>query len=210
LDTYAQDLKILLSRLNLEKAWLIGHSLGGSVALLTADLEPQVVQGVICLNSGGGIYLKEEFERFRSMGEQIVRQRPRWLRQVPFLEILFARMMVHRPLSVDWGRQRVIDFVKASQEAALGSLLETTTESAVHLLPQVVARLNQPVYFLAGKQDKVMECKYVEHLASFHPLFRTAGGNVIEIGDCGHLAMLEQPQQVSDTIKEILLAHGAQ
>ena len=49
-----------------------------------------------------------------------------------------------------------------------------------------------------------MEPKYVRHLASFHPLFQACGDNVIEIPDCGHLAMVEQPDVVANEIRSIL------
>ncbi len=204
LAAYARDLKLLLQELAIERAWLIGHSLGGSIALWAADCCPEQVEGVICLNSGGGIYLKEEFERFRNAGQQLVRYRPIWLSYLPLIDLIFARMMVARPLSSNWGRQRVIDFVRADERAALGALLDSTTETEVHFLPQLVSRLKQPVYFIAGAQDKVMELKYVQHLASFHHLFKQDGSNVLEIADCGHLAMLEQPEKVAGVIVKIL------
>lgn len=207
LAAYAKDLQILLETLEIENAWLIGHSLGGSIALWGADYCGTRVKGVVCLNSGGGIYLKEEFERFRSAGEQLVKRRPRWLPYVPLVDLLFTRTMVAQPIERYWGRQRVLDFVKAETEAALGSLLETTTEAEVHRLPQVVARLKQPVYFLAGAKDKVMETKYVFHLASFHQLFNRCGDNVIEIPDCGHMSMIEQPDAVVLNLKRILGYH---
>jgi 2-succinyl-6-hydroxy-2,4-cyclohexadiene-1-carboxylate synthase len=207
LAAYAEDLKILLQKLAIDKAWLIGHSLGGSIALWGADYSPEIVKGVICLNSGGGIYLKEEFERFRTMGQQSILRRPPWLRSLPLIDLLFARMMVARPLKLHWGRQRVIDFVKADEKAAIGSLLDSTTEAEVHFLPQLVARLQQPVYFVAGDKDKIMELKYVRHLASFHALFTSNGSNVIEISNCGHLSMLEQPEEVSAKIVNILMKH---
>ncbi|WP_424096919.1 alpha/beta fold hydrolase [Moorena producens] len=175
LAAYAEDLGILLEKLGIEQAWLVGHSLGGSIALWGAYLLPQRIQGVICLNAGGGIYLKEEFERFRLAGEQLVKRRPRWLCYVPLLDLLFTRAQVAHPISRKWGRQRVIDFVTANAEAALRTLLDSTTEAEVHRLPQVVSRLKQPVYFIAGSQDKVMEPKYVRHLASFHSLFQSCG-----------------------------------
>jgi pimeloyl-ACP methyl ester carboxylesterase len=52
-----------------------------------------------------------------------------------------------------------------------------------------------------------METKYVRHLASFHQLFATNGGNVIEIPDCGHLSMIEQPEVVGSKIAKILMKH---
>jgi pimeloyl-ACP methyl ester carboxylesterase len=204
LAAYAEDLRLLLQKLAIDRAWLVGHSLGGSIALWGAEICPEVVKGVICLNAGGGIYLKEEFERFRQAGQQLVRRRPPWLAYFPLIDYLFARLVVARPLNRQWGRQRVVDFLKADAGAALGSLLDCTTEAEVHLLPQIVSRLQQPVYFLAGEKDKVMEPKYVRHLASFHRLFEMSARNVIEIPDCGHLSMLEHPEIVSEKIAYLL------
>lgn len=201
---YARDLKLLLQELNIPSAWLIGHSLGGTVALWTAHQMPQTVQGVICVNAGGGIYLKESFEQFRAVGSQLLKFRPRWLSQLPLLDLWMTRADVVQAIARPWGRQRVVDFAIAHPEAALGALLDFTTEIEVNRLPQVVAQLQQPVYFLAGAKDKIMEPKYVRHLASFHPLFQACGENVIEIPECGHLAMLEQTDLVAEQIRAIV------
>jgi 2-succinyl-6-hydroxy-2,4-cyclohexadiene-1-carboxylate synthase len=207
-EAYAQDLVTLLQKLQIKSAWLVGHSLGGTIALWAAAKLPEMVKGVICINAGGGIYLKEAFEQFRLAGQRFLQVRPRWLSQVPLIDLLFSRTSVVRPLERYWARQRVIDFVVADPEAALGTLLESTTEEEVNRLPQLVAQLVQPVYFLAGAEDKVMEPKYVRHLASFHPSFQYSGDNVIEIPDCGHLAMLEQPDAVSNEIRRLVAQHS--
>lgn len=204
LADYAADLQALLAELGIHKAWLIGHSLGGSIALWTASQVTDVVAGVVCVNSGGGIYIKEEFEKFRTAGQNLVANRWPWLPYVPFIDLLFTRLMVHQPLTRQWGKQRIQDFFVADHQAALGALLETTTEAEVHQLPQLVAKLKQPVYFLAGSQDTVMESKYVYHLASFHHFFGTTGENVTEIQDCGHLAMVEHAEVVSQYLHQIL------
>lgn len=207
LAAYAEDLGTLLTALDLKTpVWLVGHSLGGSVALWAAKLFPQQVQGVICVNAGGGVYLPDEFARFRQAGEQIVRWRPPWLRSLPFVHCAFARLMVFEPLALAWGKQRVADLLAAHPEAAKGVLLESTTEAEVHRLPQVVANLPQPAYFLAGAEDTVMEVKYVKHLASFHPLFESATGNVRILPHCGHMAMVEQPVALAEAIQELTIA----
>lgn len=201
---YAEDLRVLLEKLDITNAWLIGHSLGGSIALWAADQMPERVQGVVCVNAGGGIYLKEAFERFRSAGQRLLERRPPWLCQVPGLSYVFARANVARPVNRAWGQQRLLDFVRAEKAAALGALLDSTTEEEVNRLPQVVARLQQPVYFIAGAKDTVMAPKYVRHLASFHPLFQHCGENLLEIPDCGHLSMVECPEVVANQVRKIL------
>lgn len=204
LEAYATDLGLLLKQLNITNAWLVGHSLGGSIALWGADLFPQQVKGVICVNAGGGIYLKEEFERFRAAGQKLAKFRPGWLCHVPLLDLLFTRASVTQAIARQWGRQRLLDFVTANYEAVLGTLLDSTTEAEVHRLPQIVSRLQQPVYFIAGAQDPIMEPKYVHHLASFHHSFLGQAHNVVEIADCGHLAMVEQPAQVAAVMQQML------
>lgn len=201
---YAEDLVALLQTLKISNAWLIGHSLGGSIALWAADMAPRLVKGVICVNSGGGIYLKEEFEKFRNAGQQLVKFRPSWLRHVPFIDYALARLSVAKPIDQVWARQRLRDLIAAHPEAALGTLLDSTTETEVHRLPQVVSRLQQPVHFIAGAQDPIMEPKYVQHLASFHPSFECCGKNVTEIDNCGHMAMVEQPDALVNHIQDIL------
>ena len=75
---YACDLKILLEKLNITSAWLVGHSWGGTIALWAAAEITNLVHGVICINAGGGIYLKEAFEEYRSDGQRFFQIRPRW------------------------------------------------------------------------------------------------------------------------------------
>jgi 2-succinyl-6-hydroxy-2,4-cyclohexadiene-1-carboxylate synthase len=204
LAAYADDLAELLAQLQIKSAWLVGHSLGGSIALWAARQLPAQVKGVICVNAGGGIYLPEEFKRFRQAGTQLVRWRFPALARMPLLDWGFARMMVAQPLSHEWGQQRRQDFLAAHPKAALGSLLASTTESEVHRLPRIVSDLSQPVYFVAGDQDQVMAERYVQHLASFHHSFQTPQGNVAVLPNCGHMAMVEQPESLTACIRKYL------
>ena len=203
LAAYAQDLSELLDQLGLDQVWLLGHSLGGSIALWAAYLLPERVKGVICINAGGGIYIPKEFEKFRSAGQQMVKYRPAWLPAVPLLPRLFSRLMVHQPLDTRWGRQRLNDFIRADQQAAVGTLLESTTCEAVHQLPQLIAQLKQPVHFITASEDQVMPPRYVNYLASFHSHFQ-AGMSVSELADCGHMAMVEQPEAVGEVVRAVL------
>ena len=204
LGAYARDLAALLSQLDLGPVWLVGHSLGGSVALWMAYCYPELVQGVICLNSGGGIYIERDFQQFRRAGEQIVRWRSPWLGRVPVLPWLLTRMMVAKPLPYHWGWQRCRDMLCAHPAAALGSLLASTTEAEVHLLPRIVSSLTQPVYFITGRQDQVMGPTFVYHLAGYLAATESGTKTVLELDNCGHMAMIEQPQAVVDALKTLM------
>ncbi len=204
LTAYAQDLNALLDTLELDQVWLMGHSLGGSIALWAAYLFPERVKGVICVNAGGGIYIHRAFEKFRNAGQQMVGWRPHWLQHLPLLPWVFANIMVRQSLSYRWGQQRLIDFLRADSDAATQSLLASTTEQEVHQLPQIVSQLSQPVYFITGEQDTVMEPRYVQHLASFHRFFHQGKQAVVEFKQCGHFAMLEQPIALETQVRQWL------
>lgn len=207
LAAYAQDLGTLLDQMKLDQVWLLGHSLGGSIALWAAYLRPDRVKGVICINAGGGIYIPREFEKFRAAGQQMVKFRPTLLAQLPLLPRLFSRLMVRQPLTPDWGRQRIRDFVRADREAAEGALLDSTTCEEVHLLPRLVNQLTQPVHFITASQDRVMPPRYVRYLASFHPDFQAGfqgESTVSELSDCGHMAMVERPDAVAAVVRSVL------
>ena len=207
LRAYAEDLEALLDRLGLEDVWLLGHSLGGSIALWAAYLFPERIKGVVCVNAGGGIYIDKAFETFRSAGQQMVKFRPGWLARLPLLPRVFSRMMVKRPLGAQWGRQRLRDFVRAEKVAAEGALLESTTEEEVHQLPVLMGELKVPVHFIAASEDTVMPPRYVRYLASFHPQF-VEGETVTELADCGHMAMVEQPEAVADVVRFVTAKVG--
>lgn len=206
LAAYARDLAELLRQVNLGPVWLVGHSLGGSIALWAAYCYPELVKGVICMNAGGGIYIDRDFRQFRQVGQQIVRWRSPWFRHLSPLALALTRSTVSRPLAYRWGYQRLIDLLDAHPAAAVGALLESTTETEVHLLPRVVNSLTQPVYFLAGCQDPVMELKFVHHLAGYLPTARNGQDAVFPLENCGHMAMLEQTEQVTALVRHLVKA----
>ncbi len=207
LAAYAKDLESLLDQLGLDEVWLVGHSLGGSIALWAAYLLPERVRGVICINAGGGIYIENEFEKFRTAGQQMLKFRPSWLAQMPLLPRMFSRLMVKQPLSICWGQQRIRDFIRADAQAAKGSLLESTTVEEVYLLPQLISQICQPIHFVTATEDAIMPPRYVQYLASFHSEFEN-GEIVSEISNCGHMAMIEQPEAVARIIKSVLKANS--
>ncbi|MEM6451153.1 MAG: alpha/beta hydrolase [Cyanobacteria bacterium P01_D01_bin.105] len=210
LAAYAQDLAALLDELKLDQVWLMGHSLGGSVALWAAYLFPTRVKGVLCLNAGGGIYIPKEFEKFRGAGQQMVKYRPQWLTKLPGLPRVFTRAMVHKPLALKWGQQRLQDFVCANRAAAEGALLASTTQAEVLQLPQLMGELAQPVHFITATQDSIMPPRYVNYLASFHSNFQKHCPQrmVAEIAECGHMAMVEQPKAVANIVKAFVDGTG--
>jgi 2-succinyl-6-hydroxy-2,4-cyclohexadiene-1-carboxylate synthase len=155
---------------------LLGHSLGGSLALHAAPLLGEQLRGLVQIAVGGGVFQPRPFARVRRGGAAFLRWRPAWLAQLP------GTAAIRSPLLAD-GR------------AARGLLACSTNRGAVRQLPRLAAGLTVPSLWIAGSRDQVMEPRYVRHLAGYSPLHQ-----FVLLNGLGHLPMGEQPRQLAALI----------
>lgn len=156
---------------------LMGHSLGGSIALHAAQpLGPQLI-GMVQIAAGGGVYQPRAFARVRQGGAAFLRWRPGWLAELPGVEA------IRSPLVADL-------------HAARGLLACSTNRGAVRQLPLIASRVDVPTLWIAGSRDTVMAPRYVRHLAGYSPRHRL---ELLE--GSGHLPMRQQPSVLADRIE---------
>ncbi len=168
---------------------LVGHSLGGSIALHAARQLGGQLAGVVQIAAGGGVYQPRAFARVRRGGSLILRWRPRWLLQLPGSDGLRSPLL-------------------ADLHAARGLLACSLRRSAVGALPLLTSELTVPSLWIAGSRDTVMEPRYVRHLAGYAPRHQI---RVLE--GAGHLPMLQMPGRLAaclgDWLEELPLAPGS-
>ncbi|MFN9547227.1 MAG: alpha/beta fold hydrolase [Cyanobacteriota bacterium] len=156
---------------------LMGHSLGGSVALHAAGHLGGQLKGLVQISAGGGVYQPRPFRQLRWGGSLLLELRPRGLAHWPPLARLRAPLL-------------------ADQRAARGLLACSTNRRAVRQLPQLTHALTVPSLWIAGSQDQVMEPRYVRHLAGYAAVHRL---EVLE--GAGHLPMCQKPRDVAALIQ---------
>jgi 2-succinyl-6-hydroxy-2,4-cyclohexadiene-1-carboxylate synthase len=159
---------------------LMGHSLGGSVALHAAPLLGKQLHGLVLIAAGGGVYQPRPFARVRRGGALFLRWRPGWLAGLP-------------------GTESIRSPLRAEPRAARGLLACSTNRGAVEQLPRLTAALGVPSLWIAGSRDQVMEPRYVRHLAGYSPLHRL---EMLE--GAGHLPMRQMPVQLATLIEDWL------
>lgn len=168
---------------------LVGHSLGGSVALHAAPLLGDQLRGMVQVAAGGGVYQPRAFARVRQGGVAFLALRPTWLAQAPAM--------------ASWRGPLV-----AEARAARGLLACSTNRGAVQQLPRLTAALKVPSLWIAGERDTVMEARYVRHMAAYTPLHRL---ELLE--GAGHLPMRQMPGALATVItawlEETGLVEGA-
>lgn len=164
-------------------AVLVGHGLGGQVALATALDRPQLVRAVMTIGTAckpevdaGGL------ERLR----QVVQGRLGQQFDTPF----FGPSPDFAVMRTFWG-----EMVKTDPRVRLGDVEAYLASD----LRESLGRLTQPVLILQGEADRLCSRARAEELAAGMPNARVA---VIE--GAGHVAHLEQPDAVHRAIEELL------
>lgn len=162
---------------------LIGHSLGGSVALHAAPLLAERLRGLVQMGAGGGVYQPRPFAQVRRGGALFLQLRPAWLASLP------GTAAIRSPL-------------RAEGRAARGLLACSTSRGAVQQLPRLTSELTVPNLWIAGSRDGVMEPRYVRHLAGYSRLHR-----IELIEGAGHLPMRQMPRTLAALIDRWLSEH---
>lgn len=152
---------------------LLGHSLGGSIALHAAAGLGDRLMGMVQIAAGGGVYQPRPFQQVRRGGAAFVRWRPRWLLALP-------------------GSDPIRSPLVADSRAARGLLACSMRRSAVAQLPRLAADLPVPSLWIAGSRDSIMAPRYVRHLAGY-----AAGHQFVLLPGAGHLPMRQMPAQLT-------------
>lgn len=161
---------------------LIGHSLGGSIALhATPHLGPRL-RALVQVAAGGGVYQPRAFAQVRRAGALFLRWRPGWLAALPLAA------PIRNPLV-------------AELRAARGLLACSTNRGAVRQLPCLTHRLQVPSLWVAGSNDQVMAERYVRHLAGY-----AQDPSVALLEGAGHLPMRQMPQRLAGLLDSWLQA----
>jgi proline iminopeptidase len=186
LETYAEDLVVLLEHLGLQRISLNAHSAGASIATFFLNLYPDRVDQAVLTCSGIFEYDEKAFNAFHQFGGYVVKFRPRWLYGLPFVDRLFMKRFLARSLSRDISRAFLEDFLMAEHNAALGTLYTCVSKKAAEVMPQEFAKISVPTLMISGDLDIIIPAEMGQKAASLNERIQ-----FIRIPDTAHFPMLE-------------------
>ncbi|MET7993880.1 acetoin dehydrogenase dihydrolipoyllysine-residue acetyltransferase subunit [Amycolatopsis sp. NPDC005232] len=189
LTTLANAVLGFLETLNVTKAHLVGHSLGGAVVVAAAAAQPAKVSS-LALVAPAGFGDRINAGYLRGFATATSRRELK-----PHLSALFADPdLVTRRLADDLLKYKRLDGVDRVLEKLLGTLLEDDDTPALHIAP-LLARYEGPVTVVWGSEDDVLPPENAAGLPDVH-----------SVEGAGHLVHLEKPSAVVEVVVEVVSA----
>jgi pyruvate dehydrogenase E2 component (dihydrolipoamide acetyltransferase) len=190
LDTLARTVLGFVDANEIQKAHLVGHSLGGAVAVAAAALAPKRIRS-LTLVAPAGFGSLPDVEYLRGFSRAVSRRDLK-----PLLSHLFANdKFVTRQLVDDLLRYKRIDGVSAALDTLLTTLLDGD-QQAIHAM-DLLASVDVPTVVVWGGEDRILPVP--QHAAlEARAKFRVVPG-------AGHMVHVEDPQAVVTAIEEAVL-----
>lgn len=190
IDIIAEKISRWLKTITTEKVILMGHSMGGYVALALADNHPEQIKGLGLINSTAfsDDDVKKEnrlktVEFLKSNGKDI------------FLDSFIPGLFHDKNSSS--GKKKIQKAREISGNSSLSAMISYTLAmserpSRIHLLQQE----NLPILFIAGKHDQVIpEQKSKEQIKTI------IKGQSYLLDETAHMCLLEKPEETARLIK---------
>jgi pimeloyl-ACP methyl ester carboxylesterase len=189
---YAKLIAECIDHFNLDRVFIVGHSMGGQIALYTAKEIPEKVNKLILLCSSG--YLKKAKKAlvycsylpfFQYFVERFVKKKE--------VEAYLQNVFYDKSLITD---KHIEEFGKPLQEKAFyTSLISLLRCREGDLQSKQLQEVKAPTLLIWGMEDKVVPVKVGEQLVGDLP-----NAELVKYERTGHLITEERPNEVFEQI----------
>lgn len=184
IDDYPAFVKALLETAGLERAVLVGNSMGGRVALQLALDHPERASGLVLVNASG---LK--------------------IPGIPTLNVReadpaeFASRLYYRAPGASSSRGALAERFASSPEQlrARETMLRLTAPPLRDDMQQRLGEIQAPTLVIWGEGDRILPPAYAEAFVAGIP-----GSRLAMIPRAGHVPMIERPGAVNEAISQFL------
>ncbi len=187
IPTYSMILREVIQGLDLDSPFLLGHSMGGAIAMTVAVEAPKLLGGLILANSGAKLGVLSEIlagleTDFATTIQTIIAPRELGTAHADTLLEWISNEMVLTDPSVGLG-----DFLACSRFDIRAKL----------------KNISVPSLIVSGDQDNLTPAKWGAYLSE-----NISDSELAVIQGTGHLTMLERPEAFNQILEEFLLKHA--
>lgn len=196
-QNYAEIISACIDYFNLENVNIVGHSMGGQIALYTTKMIPEKINKLVLVSSSG--YLKRAHKAII------------FCTYLPFFGY-YVKHQVHKQEVKDVLKNvfydhslitenHVREFGKPLEEKGFySSLMRLLRYREGDLNSEDLKAIEKPILLLWGKEDRVVSYRIGERLADDLP-----NAKLITYDKAGHLLTEERPHEVFNAISKFIL-----
>jgi pimeloyl-ACP methyl ester carboxylesterase len=186
IKSYALWIRGALDELRVANPFIIGHSMGGAIAMDLAMRFPALLKGLVLVGTGARLRVDP------GILEGIKNAFPQTVERI--CEFSFAKDVPEEM------RQMAIDqMMKNSPDVLFGDFLACNQFD----LMEEVGAITAPTLVICGDQDALTPIKYARYLAD-----RIAGSRLEIIEGAGHEVMVERPEQFNKQVEVFIRSVG--
>lgn len=183
----AEDIVRLLDRLEVEKAVIVGHSMGGYITLSFAQAYPNRLLGLGLVATQASADNPERRQSRYKTAESVNHKGARVVASDMVKTLTPKKELV----------QSINDMILRTHPTGIVGALKGMAERAD--LTGALSHMNVPAVVIAGDADQLLPRENVETLAQMLPK-----GWLVNVPGAGHMLMMEEPEQVADALLELL------
>lgn len=178
---YAEDVYQTLTARGIDGGVIVGHSLGGAVALRLALDHPNFARAIVLVGSGARLRVaRATLDEARTAGPS---------GSLTLTELGFAQNHA----------QAARAFQDSRAPTAPGMLYRDLAAcDAFDVMPEL-AHIPQPALMIVGVEDRMTPVKYAAFLRDQLP-----GAQMMVVPDAGHYVQVEQPERVAAALRDWL------
>lgn len=193
MEFLADTLSAALSSLGIERATIVGHSMGGYVALAFAERHPEQTEGLILLHSTPYAD-SEEKRKSREREIAIVREGKKEALAHTAATAGFAPENRNRlSNAIEELEQIVFMTEEAGIIALLNGMIQRKAQS------EMLHALNRPILFILGRKDGYITAEIAEKMVAEHP-----EAEVVWMDNSGHMSFVEEPNACAKAILDFV------
>ena len=200
IDTHGRDVAALLSELAIERAVLVGHSMGCRIVMHAMSEQPGRVAGIILVDGS----------RLGAAGSTAYLDRRKTVAEIgyrAFIEPMFAQMF--RPEADPAVVRPVMERALGMPEKLAGSLFPNIGKWDAERFDEIFAKTRVPLMAIqttymtpAGKRDSMAKGQSSAYLDDVRRLVPGARIEIIE--KAGHFPQIEQPDEINALFDDFL------
>jgi pimeloyl-ACP methyl ester carboxylesterase len=182
IDEYRDSVSRALKSSGVDGCYMVGHSMGGAIAMLCAISFPDIVKGIILVGTGARLRV------FPEILEGIMKDKEKTFRSI--MEFAISK---NAPDSLKKGC--FDEMMKCRAEVVYNDFYACDHFNAMNALNTI----NTPTLIICGTDDALTPPKYSRHL---HESIKVS--EFVLIKDAGHMVMLEKPEEVNKAILKFI------